>query len=149
MWCFWVFHVPRWRQDGVLGTNISPSKTDHGPPVSRNNLSISCEDNKKFMEVHVTAPRQNNAFLTENRPSLTWDKLSNFVLKTIAWFPLLIPVKFWAKIVRLCCTKITSNNCPQWLEFAWDPQWLGLCELEQISQNSRKKTGFTTYRTMS
>ena len=51
--------------------NVTTPKTVCVPPVSRINLSISCEDNKKFMEVHVTAPRQNNAFLTENRPSLT------------------------------------------------------------------------------
>ena len=46
-------------------------RTDVICSVSEINSFICNEDDEKLMEVHVTAPRQNNAFLTENRPSLT------------------------------------------------------------------------------
>ena len=45
---------------------------DKTESVSENNPSIYDENTKKFKEIFVTTPRTNdNAFLMENRPSLT------------------------------------------------------------------------------
>ena len=59
------------------GVNARVSEQRHhprivySPPVSQIDLSISHEDVKRFKDIHNNSRDENNAFLTENRPSLT------------------------------------------------------------------------------
>ena len=57
----------------MLGkANIFTFRTDVIKSVSENNPSILIEDAKKFLATYVTDPEtDSDAFLTENRPSLT------------------------------------------------------------------------------
>ena len=43
----------------------------YGPPASEIDLSISHEDVRRFKDIHNNSRDENNAFLTENRPSFT------------------------------------------------------------------------------